>query len=315
VTASPRRPYDWLSFRGYSGPAYTQIPDELLDHHLAHLTGAEVKVLLYIARRTFGWKKDCDAISFNQMLTGIRRRDGTKSDEGAGVSRSTLVVALDGLEQKGLITRRRFDKGTQEASIYAIRMAGEPSAEIELGRPETNAASAEIELGPASSETGPAASTEIEPTKDSTQKTREPKGSLSSARERKSRVRSWDEPDVQEVWTAWVSTLPEGVQRIPMENRLRIIAGALARFPVADCVDAVRGWRWDDWKRRKQNNDLEDCLRQANLERFRDWERGIERPVSMSSHSNASLPDRQAQALANAEAAFRRAAELKAEGR
>jgi hypothetical protein len=46
-----------IRFKGYTSPNYTQVPDELFDEQLPHLSGAELKVLLYIMRRTFGFKK------------------------------------------------------------------------------------------------------------------------------------------------------------------------------------------------------------------------------------------------------------------
>ncbi len=63
-------------FDGFSTPQYTQVPDQLFDELLSLLTGAELKVLLYICRRTFGFKKESDNISLNQMLNGIRKRMG-----------------------------------------------------------------------------------------------------------------------------------------------------------------------------------------------------------------------------------------------
>ena len=62
-------PYpDWP---GFDAPRYTPVPDDLFDLWLPHLSGAEVKVLLYICRRTFGFKKDADAISLAQITGGI----------------------------------------------------------------------------------------------------------------------------------------------------------------------------------------------------------------------------------------------------
>ena len=43
-------------FRGFRSPSYTQVPDELFDELLVELSGGELKVLLYIIRRTFGFK-------------------------------------------------------------------------------------------------------------------------------------------------------------------------------------------------------------------------------------------------------------------
>src|SRR3954468_20704663 len=109
-------------FVGFVAPRYTPTPDELFDDLLAPgvLTEAELRVLLYIVRRTFGWKKDSDAISLSQLtggivrrtlgwkkdsdaislsqLTGgIVRRDGTRLDWGAGVRRPAAVRAIRGL--------------------------------------------------------------------------------------------------------------------------------------------------------------------------------------------------------------------------
>ncbi len=53
-------------------PNSTQVPDVILDHWMAALSGAEFKVLLYVARRTYGFGKDSDNISLNQMASGIR---------------------------------------------------------------------------------------------------------------------------------------------------------------------------------------------------------------------------------------------------
>ena len=58
---------------------------------MAFLSGAEVKVMLYIFRRTLGFKRYADNISLNQLLNGIVRRDGTRLDHGTGLSKSTLL--------------------------------------------------------------------------------------------------------------------------------------------------------------------------------------------------------------------------------
>ena len=53
------------TFQGFSAPNYTQVPDELFDDLMTDLSGAELKVLLYIIRRTFGFKKTEDTISLS----------------------------------------------------------------------------------------------------------------------------------------------------------------------------------------------------------------------------------------------------------
>jgi hypothetical protein len=45
---------------------------------MADLSGAELKVVLYVARRTFGFGKESDNISLSQMAQGITKRDGMR---------------------------------------------------------------------------------------------------------------------------------------------------------------------------------------------------------------------------------------------
>ena len=91
------------SFRGFRSPNTTPIPDEVFDELMADLSGAEVKVLLYICRRTFGWKKESDNISLNQMLHGITRREGRRLDRGVGLSKPTLLRSIKSLTEKNIV--------------------------------------------------------------------------------------------------------------------------------------------------------------------------------------------------------------------
>ena len=83
-----------LQFKGFISPRYTQVPDALFDELMAYLSGAELKVLLYIIRRTFGFKKDSDTISLKQICQGITTREGDVLDKGTGLSLSTVQIAL-----------------------------------------------------------------------------------------------------------------------------------------------------------------------------------------------------------------------------
>lgn len=120
-----------IRFRGYASPNYTMVPDELFDEQLPYLSGAEVKVLLYIMRRTFGFKKSSDNISFSQICTGITTREGKILDRGTGLSRSTAQVAIKGLADKNLIhvTRRSSLERGFEATTYSLNLVTAPYAE------------------------------------------------------------------------------------------------------------------------------------------------------------------------------------------
>ncbi|MDQ2805353.1 MAG: replication protein, partial [Chloroflexota bacterium] len=113
-----------LQFGGFDAPHYTQVPDALFDELLPYLSEAELKVLLYIIRRTFGFKKAADPISVAQMVHGIVTRDGRRLDWGAGCSESSIKRGVRGLLDKNLIARelRRSAERGDEAPVYRLRL-------------------------------------------------------------------------------------------------------------------------------------------------------------------------------------------------
>ena len=108
---------DNFIFEGFGAPRYTQIPDELFDVLLPVLSGAELKILLYICRRTFGFKKEADSISYSQMTGGIIKKSGERLDGGTGLSKDSVGRALKSLEEKRIIIRNR--RASQERGYEA----------------------------------------------------------------------------------------------------------------------------------------------------------------------------------------------------
>src|SRR5258708_36907275 len=111
-------------FQGFTSPHYTQVPDDLFDELLSELSGAELKVLLYIIRRTFGFKKTSEQISLQQIRMGITTRDGRVLDRGTGLSLSATQSAIKGLIEKGVLLARRNRRAQRgdEAPTYRLRL-------------------------------------------------------------------------------------------------------------------------------------------------------------------------------------------------
>ena len=124
-------------YQGFSRPNYTQVPDDVFDVLLPELTESELKVLLYIIRRTFGFKKDADTISLKQMVEGIRTRDGRQLDRGAGVSKTSAVRGVNGLVEKGIIlaVRNRSAEKGDEATTYTLHVVEVPVSRFETPPP------------------------------------------------------------------------------------------------------------------------------------------------------------------------------------
>ena len=112
-------------FSGFSKPTYTQVPDQFFDEIAVNLTEAELRVALYIIRRTFGFKKDTDDISLRQLVDGITTRDGRVLDRGAGVAKSSAASAVKGLVAKGIIqaSRNRSEDKGDEPTTYSLIFA------------------------------------------------------------------------------------------------------------------------------------------------------------------------------------------------
>lgn len=127
-------------FTGFVYPTTTPVPDQLFDELLHRLSGAELKVLMYIIRRTFVFKKQSDDISLAQLINGIRSKEGKVLDHGTGLGKSSVARALNALEQKNIIlrTRRRSEGRGDQATTYTLNLltpvsqngtGGVPSAE------------------------------------------------------------------------------------------------------------------------------------------------------------------------------------------
>ncbi len=110
------------AFQGFASPNYTMVPDEVFDQLLSELSGAELKVLLYIIRRTFGFKRESDNISLSQMLGGLKSSDGRILDRGVGITKKTLLGALDSLEARNVIIRSRRQSAQRGNEPTAYRL-------------------------------------------------------------------------------------------------------------------------------------------------------------------------------------------------
>lgn len=115
------------NFNGFEVPRYTPIPDAILDGLLDVLTGGELKVLLYIARHTLGYKKQADELSAKQIAEGITKRNGEPVDHGTGLSIRQVRRTVTRLEELGLIevTREKDVEEVHARNVYALRVVPE----------------------------------------------------------------------------------------------------------------------------------------------------------------------------------------------
>ena len=117
--------------KGGTVAPYTTIPNAFLDLLMADCTGSEVKVLLYVARRTFGTvkgrKNGSDAIALSQICNGIVKLDGTILDRGTGLAKQAAIEALRRLEFAKIVERERGNGRTPDTWRIAAAL---PSVKV-----------------------------------------------------------------------------------------------------------------------------------------------------------------------------------------
>src|SRR3712207_2763232 len=128
------------------------MPDQLLDELMADLSGAELKVVIYIVRRTIGFGQTSDSISLSQLEKGITKKDGTQLDRGTGLSHTGVVNAVQSLVDKNIRIKRQNGTQTAEYSInYASAspenalVRSEGSTKNVLPKPSTSSKSELVE--------------------------------------------------------------------------------------------------------------------------------------------------------------------------
>ncbi len=112
----------------FARPTTTATPDEIFEEWVHVLRHAELLALLYVVRRTLGFKKVEDSISYTQFLDGITTREGKVLDRGCGIkNRTTLAAALRRLEELGLIHSYKTQdaRGDRATTRYGLWFAGD----------------------------------------------------------------------------------------------------------------------------------------------------------------------------------------------
>jgi len=111
-----------------NGINHTQISNDFIDKYMRRVSGAATQVFLVISRKTIGWHKETDNISFSQIC------------EMTGLSKNTAIKAVKELEDLNLvIVERSTSNGIKNINTYSINYSSvvqnltDGSAENEQG--------------------------------------------------------------------------------------------------------------------------------------------------------------------------------------
>ena len=80
---------------------YTEVPNVFIDRFMASCKGSEVKVMLYLLRRTRGFQKSSDRVGVRQIYRGLQGKGGAVLDLGTGLSMGTVQRGPENSCQEG----------------------------------------------------------------------------------------------------------------------------------------------------------------------------------------------------------------------
>jgi DNA-binding MarR family transcriptional regulator len=86
------------TFPGFTGPEqnWSKLPHEFIDALPLVETIGEMKIILYVLRHTWGYHDEEKRITLDEFQNGRKRRDGSRIDNGTGLSKPTVI---DGIER------------------------------------------------------------------------------------------------------------------------------------------------------------------------------------------------------------------------
>jgi hypothetical protein len=90
----------------FEEPNFTQVPNELFEL-IPVMKEAELKVVLFAVRKTFGWHKSSDHISISQFAVGT------------GLSRQGVVNALNEAKKRGILVELD-ERGPRGVRLYKV---------------------------------------------------------------------------------------------------------------------------------------------------------------------------------------------------
>jgi hypothetical protein len=100
-------------------PNTTQVPNSIVDLLMPFLNDGEVRVLLYLCRRIYGFQRQSDSVSLDQFVHGIRT-DERQLDFGAGISRQGAMNALAVLKAIGIVEQTEGGRGRGNIPVFRI---------------------------------------------------------------------------------------------------------------------------------------------------------------------------------------------------
>ena len=136
-------------FAGFGEPKenWSRLPHVLIDE-LSNITSeAELKVILYILRHTWGYQDADKRITNDEFCKGRKRKDGTRIDAGCGISRNSIRSGIEKAVEHGYIVVEEDSHDLARISRWYALASDEESrgSEVDPRRAEVDPRRAEVD--------------------------------------------------------------------------------------------------------------------------------------------------------------------------
>lgn len=122
-----------MKFPGFESPRenWSRLPHELINHLHLMTSEAEVKVVLYTLRHTWGFGDDQKRITIDEFCRGRKRKDGSRFDNGTGLSENAIRAGIENAVKHGFI--EVSEDATDKARIKRYYQLATPdTSELEV---------------------------------------------------------------------------------------------------------------------------------------------------------------------------------------
>jgi hypothetical protein len=143
---------DMLSFKGFEPPRgnYSKLPHALIDQLPLIDNMAELKVVLYTLRHTWGFSEygKPKRITLDEFMHGRKKADGTRLDFGTGLAESSVTLGLEKAVKHGFLVVLIDDSDmARRKRWYGLNMlsVGDEADAPDIQIPESRGSDPEIQ--------------------------------------------------------------------------------------------------------------------------------------------------------------------------
>jgi hypothetical protein len=138
-------------FQGFSKPEanFFRLPNEWTDITANITSLAEMKLVEYVLKHTWGYSEFdmVKKITTDEFMYGRKKKDGTRIDEGTGLSKPSVIAGLKSAVEHGLLTEEVDDSDRARIKkFYKLRMKT-PVEEAEPGKDAPHADVKNLNIG------------------------------------------------------------------------------------------------------------------------------------------------------------------------